>query len=271
MRYLMPAALAAVLLAGACAVPSEPEEPPLAVDGEPEEEPEAVAAVRDARAEEVVRAMADALRKAGTFSLRTETWSDEESADGLLLALPAEARLTVRRPDGFYVERTSEKGVRRCWYDGASFTILEVAKNLYARIEAPKTIEETVDMLAERYGAVMPLADLLAEDPAESYGKVADRVEYMGTQTVRGVPCHHISYEAPWLRWQLWIAAEGDPLPRRVQITYPDEPGEPRFLAYLDDWKLGAAVEASTFAFTAPEGARAIEFTPTDPAADEER
>jgi hypothetical protein len=275
MRTLHLAALSAILLAAACAASQEPAPPPPAeepaIEASAAEEAAPVVKVRDARAEEVVLAMSDALKKAGTFSLHVESWSDEETADGTLLSLPGEARLLVRRPDGLFVERTSERGVRHCWYDGKNFTVLDVAKNLYARIDAPETIEKTIDLLADKYGVVMPLADLLADDPSDSYGRVADRVEYLGTQTVRGASCHHIAFAAPWLQWQVWIAAEGDPLPKRVQITYADELGKPRFLAYLDEWKLGPAVEASAFAFTEPAGARKIEFAPVDSGADQDR
>lgn len=270
MRTLHLAALSTLLLAGACAASQDPAEPPPAA--EPVEEAAApVVRVRDPRAEEIVKAMSDALTKAGTFSLHVESWSDEESADGTLLSLPGEARLLVRRPNGLFVERTSERGVRHCWYDGKNFTVLDVARNLYARIDAPETVEKTIDLLADKYGVVMPLADLLADDPSDSYGRVADRVEYLGTQAVRGASCHHIAFAAPWLQWQVWIAAEGDPLPRRVQITYADELGKPRFLAYLDEWDLKAAAADSNFAFTAPQGARQIEFAPVETGADEDR
>ena len=272
-----PTALLVVLLAGACAADQDAAAPP-AQDPAPaaeaaaateevppeevvEAEAETEAApslppVRDERADAIVRAMAESLTKSGGFSVRIESWSDEQSAGGTLTSLPAEGRLVVRRPHGLYAERASERGLRRFWYDGKQFAALDVDKGLFVRFAAPPTIEATVDMLAERHGIVMPLADLLADDPHDSYSRVADRVEYLGTQKVRGVECHHIGFAAPWLRWQLWIAAEGDPLPRRVQITYADEPGEPRFLAHLEDWKLGAAAEKADFTFVAPEAAR---------------
>ena len=268
MKTMPPAVLLIALLAGACAGPPAEEPPaPVEIEGEPadaavEIAEEPVERVLDARAAEIAKAMSDTLKKAATFSLHVESWSDEETADGGMVSLASESRILVRRPDGLFLERNSERGRRNCWYDGKSFTVLDIARNLYARIDAPATLEATVDLLAEKYGVVTPLADLLAEDPAESYGKVADRVDYLGTQPVRGTPCHHLSYRAPWLRWQLWVAAEGDPLPRRVEITYADEHAQPRFLAYLDEWKLGVAAEASAFTFQAPEGARAIDFAP---------
>ena len=33
------------------------------------------------------------------------------------------------------------------------------------------------------------------------------------------------------MEWQLWIDAEGEPLPVKIVIIYMDEPGEPQFAA----------------------------------------
>jgi hypothetical protein len=282
MRHLHSAALCAALLVGACAAPEGPEatapvatapEGPAPEAPAPEEAAVAeapadppVERTRDERADEVVRAMSEALKRATRFSVRLEAWSDEHSADGSLVAIGAETRLSVRRPDGFHAERISERGVRRYWYDGRTFAALDVDRNLYAKADAPPTIEQTVDALEERFGIVMPLADLLVDDPYDSYTRGADRVDYLGTQLVRGVPCHHVWFEGPDLEWQIWIAAEGDPLPRRVQITYADEAGEPRFLCHLDDWKTGDAAEAAEFTFSPPSGAVEIEIAPRQPA-----
>jgi hypothetical protein len=261
MDRALPAALFAALVAGSCSAPPDPEGDPVD-DGEEFAAEPGVPTEPDPRAAAAVKAMAGALRKAGTYSVRIESWSDDPNAEGGLVAVPTEATITVRRPDGFHGERRSDRGLRRFWYDGKSFSALDAERGLHATVAAPATIEGTVDMLEERFGLVFPLADLLVDDPADSYSRSADSIAYHGVQAVSGVPCHHLGFASPWLEWQVWIAAEGEPLPRRVQITYLDEPGEPRFLATLSDWKLGIPVAAADFAFTPPAGSTAVVLAP---------
>jgi hypothetical protein len=54
------------------------------------------------------------------------------------------------------------------------------------------------------------------------------------------------------------------PLPRKVVITTRYEVGEPQFEATMQ-WDLKPKIDASTFVFSAPKGAREIPFR--DPAA----
>ena len=286
MQRSLSAAIFAALLAGSCSMPEEPA--PSASSGQaagapaagvylaagtaeeaaPEEaevEEAAEPVVRsdpDPRAAAAVKAMADALRKAGTFSVRIESWSDDPTAEGGFVSVPTQGSITVRRPDGVFGERRSDRGRRKFWYDGKSFSALDVDRGMHATVEAPPTLEGTVDMLKERFGLVLPLADLLVDDPADSYTKHADAIDYHGIHPVAGVPCHHLGFSSSWLAWQIWIAAEGDAVPRRVQITYLDEPGDPRYVAELSDWKLGVPVAASDFAFVPPAGSTAVVLAP---------
>ena len=219
--------------------------------GEPDIDPAAVP---------ILHAMADALRSAKTLSFRTESWTDEEVDDGVHASVGAESRVLLRQPDGLFVDRIGEKGHRVARYDGKTFSICDPERKVWARIDAPATVEATLDMLEERFGIVVPLADLFVGDPYEAYTSKAQSIVDLGVRPVKGVSCHHISLSNDWLAWQIWIPVEGPPLPRRVEIRYLDEPGAPRFTAFLDDWKVDVAVSAEDFAFVPPEGSQEIEI-----------
>jgi hypothetical protein len=60
--------------------------------------------------------------------------------------------------------------------------------------------------------------------------------------------------------FQVWVAQGSQPLPRRIVITYKDEPRQPQFWADLSNWNLAPEVSDALFTFTPPEGADRIPF-----------
>ncbi|MBV8173453.1 MAG: DUF2092 domain-containing protein, partial [Verrucomicrobia bacterium] len=60
--------------------------------------------------------------------------------------------------------------------------------------------------------------------------------------------------------FQVWVAQGNQPLPRRIVITYKDEPGQPQFWAHLSNWNLAPVISDALFAFTPPNGADRVQF-----------
>jgi hypothetical protein len=85
---------------------------------------------------------------------------------------------------------------------------------------------------------------------------------YVGLHQVRGVKCHHVMGRQENVDWQLWIQAAEPFVPRKLVITYKELPGQPQYIAFLDDWNVAAEVPDATFTFTPPAGARKTELTP---------
>jgi hypothetical protein len=267
---------AAPLAAWSCSTgPAEPapapEEAALVVE---DEAPPAGKAEEDASVEPILRAMSEALRNAKSLSFRVEAWSDESDDDGICASVGSESQVLLRRPDRLVVDRVSEKGHRVARYDGTSFTLCDLDRGVHASVPARATIDETLDMLHDDYGLVVPLADLFVGDPYAAYTTVAEKALNLGVRPVRGVACHQIALSTSWLAWQLWIPVEGTPLPRRVEIRYLDEPGAPRYVANLDDWKVDPPTTEEDFRFVPPEGSEPIEIRKREadePAASEAR
>jgi hypothetical protein len=166
----------------------------------------------------------------------------------------------VRRPDGLFVDRNSEKGHRVFRFDGRTrnVALLDVGKNLYAQAPAPPTVEETLDALHDMFNVTIPLADLAVDDVYDALNTQVRTGAYVGLHEVRGVKCHHVAYSNDTIDWQIWIQESGDPVPRKIEITYKNEPGDPRYTAFLDDWNLDDKTPDSEFDFKPPEGSRKI-------------
>jgi hypothetical protein len=137
-------------------------------------------------------------------------------------------------------------------------TVLDKEHNVYATIEAPGTIDATFDMLQDEYGVVLPLADLLYSDPYAVLMPGVTYGRYLGIHQAAGVACHHLAFSQETIEWQIWIDGGEKPLPRKLVISYVQEPGEPQYSATIRRWTLDAEVPEGLFTFEAPEGARKI-------------
>ena len=148
---------------------------------------------------------------------------------------------------------------RAAWYDGRTVTVLDKEHNVYATIEAPATIDATFDKLEDEYGVVLPLADLLYADPYAVLMAGVTYGRYLGLHQAAGVECHHLAFSQERIEWQVWIDAGDKPLPRKLVISYVQEPGEPQYSAVIRRWNLESKVPDGLFTFEAPEGAQKID------------
>jgi hypothetical protein len=167
--------------------------------------------------------------------------------------------VAVERPNHVAADATGDTLSRASWYDGRTVTVLDKEHNVYATIEAPATIDATFDKLEDEYGVVLPLADLLYADPYAVLMAGVTYGRYLGIHQAAGVACHHLAFSQATIEWQIWIDAGDKPLPRKLVISYVQEPGEPQYSAVIRRFTLDAPVPEGLFIFEPPEGARKID------------
>jgi hypothetical protein len=210
-------------------------------------------------AREVVRRACEHLQSLERFSVVAEISYDEVLAAGYKLQYSRAGRLLVEKPNRFRFESDSDKGYRTAWYDGQSLTIYDEDLNVYATLDAPTTIDATLDLIADR-GIVLPLDDLLYSQPCAGLGEHVQSGYYVGLNYVDGGFYHHVLLATDAVDVQLWVEDDDTPLIRKVVITYGEEPGEPQFIAVLRDWDVAPAPAPANFVFTPPAGAKEIDF-----------
>lgn len=202
--------------------------------------------------------MSEFLAKTRSFALRAEETFDEIPDGELRRELTNVRRVAVERPNHFAADATGDTLNRASWYDGKTVTVLDKENNVYATIEAPATIDATLDMLQDEYGVALPLIDILYSDPYAVLMKGVTYGRYLGLHQAAGVDCHHLAFSQASIEWQIWIDAGEKPVPRKLVITYVSEPGEPQYSATIHGWGLDARVPEGLFAFEAPEGAQKV-------------
>jgi hypothetical protein len=220
----------------------------------------AVSAREAPSVETLLRQMSEELKEAGTFAFHAEINFDEVLISGQKLQYAGAADVTVRRPDGVYIDYRDDISAKRFWYDGNTATLLDVGHETYSKADLPGDIDSAVEQLREQYDLSLPLADLISSDV---FAKIEERAlawGYIGVNDVEGTPTHHIAITGEHADLQLWIQKDGKPLPLKLVITFKNDPMAPQYQAVLMDWKLGAKVSASSFEPDLPKGASQVEF-----------
>ena len=218
------------------------------------------------RVDGILRRMSDLLAESPSFAFKAEEIVDEVLDSGFKAELSHIRTIALRRPDGVVTNVDGDSAHRSAWFDGKTLTVLDRQHNRYAVLDANRDIDEMLDFVADEFDVVFPLADILHSDIYASLTAGAEYTSYLGIHQVEDIPCHHLAFANEWLEWQLWVDAEGPPLPRKLTITYMDEPGEPKYTARFLSWNLSPELDDDLFVFEVPEGAHEMEpwsFTPS--------
>jgi len=223
----------------------------------------------DARAAELLRQMSDSLRSAQAFTVHAEIVYDEVLRSGRKLQFAGALDAALRRPDRLALDYRSDVGGKQLWYDGKTFTLLDLVADVFATEPAPPTTEATLAQLQGEQGMSFPLADLVAEDPYTRLASGALSGFLVGPGDVNGTACHHLAFVQDGLEWQIWIDAGERPLPRKLVILYTGLPGAPQYAATLSDWTFPKTLPEARFAPELPEEAHRVRFVAARGAAEE--
>ena len=210
--------------------------------------------------ETLLRKMSEELKNAGSFQFHAEINFDDVLISGQKLQYAGAADVTVRRPDGIFVDYRDDLSAKRFWYDGKTGTLLDVFHDVYSTADLSGDIDTAIDELQERYGLALPLGDLISSDVFAVIDGHALAWGYIGVNDVEGTAAHHIAIVGDNADLQVWIQEKGRPLPLKIVITYKNAPMAPQYQAVLMDWEFGANVAADSFEPDLPEGAQKAEF-----------
>ncbi|MTW21306.1 DUF2092 domain-containing protein [Allochromatium palmeri] len=208
----------------------------------------------------ILKEMAAYLRSLERFSVRVEKVTEYILPSDQSLHNDQTIEIALSRPNHLRVDFKALGGGRQLFYDGENFAIFTPHEGVYATASAPSTIDETLEILYNEYQIELPVADLLATDPASRLVQDLKSRTYVGRILVDGVPCHHLAFRTPDLDWEIWIEAGPKPLPRRLLLTDRGVEGAPTLMANLTDWDVSPSFARGFFEFKPPANAQRISF-----------
>ncbi|NDV14320.1 DUF2092 domain-containing protein [Crenobacter sp. HX-7-9] len=210
----------------------------------------------DPQAIEALRGMGRFLEQQKRFEIRTTVMGERVLADGQKLQHTARATLEVERPRHLRI-LTEGRKPRELFYNGQLLTLYSPQLGEYSSVPFDGSLEALVERLEQYYGVELPLADLFIWGSPDAPFQRISSAMYAGQADVDGVLCDHYAFRQGKADWQLWIAAEGPPLPRKLAITYRGDEARPQSVSLID-WKLSPAFSGQRFTFVPPAGARQV-------------
>jgi hypothetical protein len=226
--------------------------------------PSMAAEALNADADEILRSMSKFVASTKAFSATADIGYEVVTKDGQKLQMLSTATVLLERPSRFHITRRGKFADAEAFFDGKKLTLHGKAANAYLQKNLVGTIDDALDALERGIGIPMPASDLLLSNPYAALIRGVTSSGYYGLEYVGGVQSHHLAFRTPLVDWQLWVQAEGNPLPMKYVITTKDVPGAPQYSVQFSNWNLKPKVTADRFTFTAPKGATRLEALPID-------
>jgi hypothetical protein len=215
----------------------------------------------DARAAARLDAMVDALVKATRLRATIDASWDVTQPTGEKIEFGETRVVSTRRPDRLRVETTRRDGARRVFlFDGTQLAVSDPDLKVYATASRPGTVDAALDYLTQELHMRMPMRELFATDLPKLFAPLRRTARLVDTDTIAGVATDHVFLRGDGTDLQLWIPSEGEPLPRRIVITYRQEEGQPQFRGSFTDWNLSPELPDDLFTLTPEDGAEKIPF-----------
>ncbi len=209
---------------------------------------------------QLLRKMSDYLGRQKFVGMKVGGTFDEVTSSGEKIELADERTIQAERPDKLAVSIRGSHAERRMVYDGSSFTMIDVLKNVYTTLPASGSLESMMDQLAARYGLAQPLGDFLYGD---IYGRLAGKIlagQCLGKVKVSDHACQHIVFKQADISWQIWIEDGDRSVPWKLVISYDKAPGRPQFTAVISHWAFAAPSADERVTIAIPKDARKVEM-----------
>jgi len=214
---------------------------------------------RDPEALAELKRASDFLTALPRFHLQAVVVYDVIQEDGRSLQFEKHGDIYLQRPDRLFAEVYLDDGRhRQFWYDGKTLAFAELSRNLHTKVNAPPTIDATLDMLEGLMKDPMPLSDLLYSD-LSPLAERAFEADVVGDSLVNGRPCLHLAFRGATVDWQIWVEQGATPFIRKLAISYREVPGTPQVVAVLNLWETPERFSDGLFTFAAPAGSQWID------------
>jgi peroxiredoxin len=216
--------------------------------------------------EDVVKQMADYLGKLPAFSCAVE-FTIHFRAQGRENNSTTSMDIRLERPNRLAIVVTNGEMGMTVISDGKNVTQHMPALNRYVVSEAPGTLAE----LSHAEGITLGMgAGLLPIDGDELYKTLTAGVtgsEYLGTEKIGDVECHHVRFTQESFNWELWVEVGDRPVPHKVVPDFSgrmaNRPGmedaKLEYIVTLTNWNVAPKFADNDFKFEPPAGAEQVD------------
>ncbi len=207
----------------------------------------------------LLKRMGDTVAGLESYRINGDAYADARLDAGLIIEHASQATLSVRKPDSVRITNRTSEDVKELFFGSGVLTVYTQSKNFYGQTEIPEGVETALDYATNEMGIDAPMLDFVTGKVAERLTADATDVEYIGTSLIRGHIYEHVVIRTPEIDIQLWIAAEGLPLPGKMALSAKWGGGSPRTVVFMD-WDTDPDIPSGALKFEPPDGAIEISF-----------
>lgn len=218
----------------------------------------------DPAATQILKRMTDYLGSLKQFSVHTQNTLEDVRDSGHKADFDVSAKVIVSRPNKIRAERKGDLLDQVFYYDGKTLTLYNPTDKVYATVPAPGTFEGVFKFMYESLGFLVPVSDLVYTNAFPLLMQDVTLAVVLGKTFIGGVKCDHLLFSRPGVDFQVWVAADGRPLPRKYVVTDTGTPALLSITTVMSDWNVAPAVADARFTFVPPKGVKRITFMPLE-------
>ena len=206
------------------------------------------------RGDELMRKMSDTLAAAQGLSFSVAESHERVLRNGQKQPYSLKREVVVRRPDRLWSHTTGSDRDIKVTYDGNDITVVGAGQKVYAKVKGAPTLDQTLDLIDQRYDLRVAVADFLYSSPYDSFAGADAQGGWAAKAVVEGRQCDEVVYATKTVDFRLAVSSAEPVLPCRLQITYKAEPGQPTSTLVFSNWNVKAQPADSQFVANIPDG-----------------
>jgi hypothetical protein len=218
-----------------------------------------VVAENKAEALAILERMSAEIGSLDKFVVTGEAYADARLEPGQLIEQSSDVVMRISRPDKLRITNRSAESTGEIFISEGMVSVYNGNSNYYAQTPVPAGLDAAVLFVIDEVGIEAPILDFISSDVASYLMEDADSVDYIGLSRFRGQSHHHIVIRTAEIDLQLWVLAEGAPLPAKMALSAKWEGGSPRSVFFFS-WDTDPKIKSKTLRFEPPPGAIKIEF-----------
>ncbi len=213
----------------------------------------------DDQATKVITSMGAAIASLDNFIVSGDGYVDARMDAGQIIEHSMDVTMRMSRPNAMRITNHNAESTQEIYFGNGVLTVYSQTHNFYAQTDLPAGVDEAVSFAVNELGIDAPMLDFVASDVAGNFLRDAETVDYLGLSRFRDMTYHHIGIRMAEIDLQVWVAAEGPPLPGKMAISSKWEAGSPRSVFFFN-WNTDPDFSGKSFRFEPPEGSTRIEF-----------
>jgi len=215
---------------------------------------------QDDEATEILQQMSAAIASLDSYVITGDGYTDDRLDAGQIIEHSMDVMFRMNRSaEAMRITNRDADGTKEVYYGDGVFTVYNSTNNFYAQRDAPEGVDAAARFAVNELGIDAPVLDFVSNDVASHLLEDAQSVDYFGTSLFRGKTYHHIGVREPEIDLQIWVAAEGPPLPGKLAISAKWDGGSPRSVFFFS-WDTSPDFGRSGFSFEPPAGSARIDF-----------